>query len=113
MKIGEETRDGVLVIAPEGRLDSNTAGALEGALRERLDGHRRLVIDLAAVDYVSSAGLRVLLLAAKRLRDAQGDLVLCSLADSVRQIFEFAGFTRIFTIEPSRESALVRLGSAG
>jgi anti-anti-sigma factor len=110
MEIREETRDGVLVMAPMGRLDSNTSGALEQALRDRLDGHRRLVIDLGAVDYISSAGLRVLLVAAKRLRDGEGALVLCSLAESVRQVFEFAGFLRIFTIAASTEEALGSLG---
>jgi anti-anti-sigma factor len=112
MDIREETQDGVLVVAPVGRLDSNSSDDLERTLRSRLEAGRRLVIDLGAVDYVSSAGLRVLLLAAKRLHDSEGQLVLCGLGDSVHQIFEFAGFLRIFTIEPSRPAALARFERA-
>ena len=111
MDIREEIQDGVLVVAPLGRLDSNSSDDLERAMAPWL-AEPRLVIDLGGVDYVSSAGLRVLLVAAKRLRESQGQLVLCSLADGVRQIFEFAGFLRIFTIEPSRGEALARLARA-
>ncbi|HUG54051.1 MAG TPA: STAS domain-containing protein [Vicinamibacteria bacterium] len=112
MQIREETHDGVLVVAPIGRLDSNSSDDLEKALRSRLDGRPRLVIDLGGVDYVSSAGLRVLLIAAKRMHETGGQLVLCGLASSVHQIFEFAGFLRVFTIEASRPEALARLAPA-
>ena len=111
MDIREETQDGVLVVSPQGRLDSNSSDDLEKAMGPWL-AQRRLVIDLGGVDYVSSAGLRVLLLAAKRLHETDGQLVLCSLGDAVRQVFEFAGFLRIFTIEPSRGAAVARLARA-
>lgn len=114
MEIAEERHDDVLVIAPVGRFDTNTSGRLEDRLRGHLDaGEKRLVIDMLGVDYVSSAGLRVLLMAAKRLQEVGGHLVLCSMNQGVRHVFELAGFLPIFTIEASRDVALARLASEG
>ena len=113
MEIGEEQQGDALVVAPRGRVDSVSSGELERRLVARLDaGARRVVIDLAGVDYISSAGLRVLLLAAKRLKPPQGLLVLCGLGPSVRSVLELAGFTSLFAIEPGRAQALARSASA-
>ena len=113
MEIREDRQAGVLFLAPFGRVDSNTSGELEKALLLRVDaGERRLVVDLVAIEYISSAGLRVLLRLAKRLHGLGGHLVLCTLADSVREVFELAGLVAIFEIEPSREEAMARLGGA-
>ena len=112
MEIREERHEGVLVVAPEGRVDTTTSDELEKRLVGHVDaGERRLVIDLAGTQYISSAGLRVLLLLAKKLRANGGELVLCSLGPAVRQVFELAGFLPIFPVEPSREQALRRLAS--
>lgn len=114
MEIGDEQLAGTLVVAPCGRLDSVSSGELERRLVARLDaGAKRVVIDLAGVDYVSSAGLRVLLLAAKRLKPPQGALVLCGLGPGVRTVLDLAGFTSLFAIEPGRAEALARASSAG
>jgi stage II sporulation protein AA (anti-sigma F factor antagonist) len=113
MEIGEEQVGETLVIAPRGRVDSVSSGELERQLVARLDGGaRRVVIDLAGVEYVSSAGLRVLLLAAKRLKPPLGALVLCGLGASVRTVMELAGFTSLFAVEPAREQALARASRA-
>ena len=114
MEIREERRDGILVVAPVGRVDSVSSGDLEG----RLIGHlapadRRLVVDFRDVEYISSAGLRVLLMLAKRLRDSGGELVLCSMDRAVRMTFELAGFMPIFTVVASREDAFARLQGRG
>ncbi len=111
MQIGEERQPGALVIAPTGRLDSVSSSALEQLVASRLDaGERRVVIDLAGVEYISSAGLRVLLMAAKRLKQPPAALVLCGLGPSVRTVLELAGFLPLFAIEPARAEALARLG---
>jgi anti-anti-sigma factor len=111
MQIGEERSAGALVIAPAGRLDSVSSSAFEQHVGSRLDaGERRLVIDLSGVEYISSAGLRVLLLAAKRLKQPPAALVLCGLGPGVRAVLELAGFLPLFTIEPARAQALARLG---
>ena len=112
MEIHEEKHEGLLVVAPAGRIDTTTSIDLEKRLVRHLDtGERHLVIDLGGIEYISSAGLRVLLLVAKRVRAAGGDLVLCALGPAVRQVFELAGFLSIFRVEPSREQALARLAS--
>ena len=114
MEIREDSAGGIPVVAPVGRIDSNTSGALERALLGQLArGEKRLIVDLLGVEYISSAGLRVLLLAVNKLRPLGGQLVLCSLGTSVREVFELAGLTALFTIEASRELAVARLaGSA-
>lgn len=106
MQIGEERRDGVTLLAPAGRIDSTTSNSLERALGRALDaGERRVIVDFSAVEYISSAGLRVLLVAGKRIG---GGLVLCSLTEPVRQVFELAGFLPLFTVAASREAALAQ-----
>lgn len=107
MQIEQARLEGALVVAPTGRIDSTTADAFESFLLGVVSaGERRLVVDFAAVDYISSAGLRVMLLVAKRLRDAKGRVALCSLGDPVRQVFELAGFLPLFVIVDSRDAAV-------
>jgi anti-anti-sigma factor len=65
-------------------------------------------VDFGGVSYISSAGLRVLLVAAKRLRAGRGTLVLCALGDPVRQVFDLAGFLPLFTVEATRALAVTR-----
>jgi anti-anti-sigma factor len=113
MEIAEERSAGALVVAPAGRVDSVSSGELERHLLSRLDaGEKRLVIDLAGVDYISSAGLRVLLMAAKRLKPPAGMLVLCGMGPSVRTVLELAGFLPLFAVEPARAQALARIEGA-
>jgi len=107
MNIQQATRDGVTIIAPSGRIDTTTSSAVEAAVRRAVDdGARDLVVDFAAVEYISSAGLRVFLVLAKRLRDLHGRLVLCGMLEPVRQVFRLAGFLPLFRVEPSVEAAL-------
>jgi anti-anti-sigma factor len=111
MQIGEEKCVGVLVVAPVGRLDSTTSSKLEQVLLARVgSGERRVVVDMAGIDYISSAGLLVFLKLAKKLKELGGGLVLGDMGEPVRQVFELAGFLPLFAIEPSRELALARLG---
>jgi len=112
MNIQETTRGGVSVLAPHGRIDTTTSPALEAAVRRTVDaGARAMLIDFGGVEYISSAGLRVLLVLAKRMRDLGGRVVLCGLRQPVQQVFQLAGFLPLFTIEPSREAAWARLAS--
>jgi stage II sporulation protein AA (anti-sigma F factor antagonist) len=109
MDIQQSTQGNVVLLAAAGRIDTTTSGALDDALRRALEaGARNVVVDLSDVEYISSAGLRVLLVLAKRLRDLRGRLVLCAMSEPVKQVFELAGFMPLFTIEPSRESAAAR-----
>ena len=108
MNVQVETLGGVDVVRPAGRIDSATSADLERVLREVFDrGSERMVLDFSQIEYVSSAGLRCTLIAAKRMRTvAGGKLVLCSLSPPVREIFEISGFLAIFTICASLEAAL-------
>lgn len=110
MQLTDEHIDDILVVKASGRIDSSTSQTLEQHLMPHLekDG-TSLVIDLAGVDYMSSAGLRVLLLAAKKIRQHQGQLAICSLQDTIREIFEVSGFMAILSVHPSREAALTSL----
>ena len=107
MDVIVEKQGDVLVVAPRGRLDSAAAPAFEQRLLGHLDaGEKGLVLDLTGLDYISSAGLRVLLVVAKRLRGANGRFVVCALTTSVREIFEMSGFTAIFEIRPTLAEGL-------
>lgn len=107
MHISQELHDEVIVVAPQGRIDSTTSAAFDAHLLGLpKTGQPRIVIDFANVDYISSAGLRVMLTLAKRVRDARGALALCSLDDTVRQVFELAGFLPLFAVEGSRDGAV-------
>lgn len=109
MQIDDVTQNGTLVVTPTGRIDSTTSATLdEHFLRVVSGGNRRIVVDFSSVDYISSAGLRVLLGLAKRMREAKGALVLCGMNDPVRQVFGLAGFLPLFAIDDSREAAVAR-----
>ncbi len=106
LEIREEDADPYRVLVLSGRLDTDTSADLELALMDLLQaGQGRFVIDLAGVGYVSSAGLRVLLMLGKKV-DGSGELKLAALNPTVRQVFDVAGFTQLFKIYPDRASAL-------
>jgi stage II sporulation protein AA (anti-sigma F factor antagonist) len=109
MDIAEIKHGLVFVVAPVGRIDSTTSEALEQALNKAIDaGEHRLVVDFDGVSYISSAGLRVLLVVAKRLKTQRGTLVLCAQGDAVRQVFDLAGFLPLFLVERTRDLAIAR-----
>ena len=107
MNIQESRKGEISIFELEGRLDSVTSSQLEKSLLSRLQaGDKNLIIDFARVDYISSAGLRVLLMAAKKARTAGGKVALSALASNVQEVFDIAGFTNIFAIYESYSDAL-------
>lgn len=107
MEIIEERRENILILRVIGRLDSSTSKMMEERLLPIIDsGEGRLVIELSQLDYISSAGLRVFLLAAKRMGNAKGRMILCSLKDAVKQVFDIAGFSSFLTLASSTEEAI-------
>ena len=98
MTIEKTLTDAALTIALTGRLDTLNAPKLEAELRESLQGIEHLVLDFAGLDYLSSAGLRVLLGAQKQM-NKQGDMMVRHVNDTVAEIFEVTGFADILTIE--------------
>jgi anti-anti-sigma factor len=119
MEIAERRMADVVTLSPAGKLDATTAKAFEEKILARIEsGDRRFIIDLAQLDYISSAGLRVFVLAAKRLDSTNGKLVLCGFKktipyhtlnrtrDPVREVFDTAGFSSIFSIYGSHDDAI-------
>ena len=98
MKINKTMNGTELVIALEGRLDTTTAPELEKELKASLDGITELTFDLAALEYISSAGLRVLLSAQKTM-NRQGTMKLTHVNETIMEIFEVTGFSDILTVE--------------
>ena len=98
MNIIKNQNETTLHIALEGRLDTTTAPELEKELQESLDGVTALVLDFEKLDYISSAGLRVLLSAQKTMIKA-GEMKVVHVNETIMEIFEVTGFTDILTIE--------------
>jgi len=110
MEIIQTVQDGVIIVALQGRLDTNTSVSLEEKLMTLTrEASHKIVIDFSQLDFISSSGLRVLLTAAKQSKRVSGRIVLSGLKDHVRQVFDVAGFTMLFTICPTQEEALESL----
>lgn len=98
------------VYAPYGRLDGATASAAEQEVKALLEaGKTSLVIDLAQIDYVSSAGLRVLLVAAKGCRAQGGQAVLAAVAPGVLEVLRMSGFDKLLKVLPDRDAAVAQV----
>lgn len=98
MNIEQKKNGTALTLALEGRLDTMTAPQLEAALKEALPGVAALTFDLEKLEYISSAGLRVLL-TAQKIMSKQGSMKLIHVREDVNEIFEVTGFSDILTIE--------------
>jgi anti-anti-sigma factor len=103
----------VVVVAVTGRVDHATADAFKVALWPLLEtcakDRDKLLLDLSALDYISSAGLRVLMLAAREVKPREGTLVVCELTPVVNEIFEISRFNIVFRIYPDLRTALADL----
>lgn len=107
MDLREDAVGDVTVLEVKGRIDSTTASTLGEKLTGALSvPDKRLVLDLRQLEYISSAGFRVLLLAAKRAEEAGTRFVLCGLSGKVRQLFDLGGFLDLFAISASREDGI-------
>ena len=98
MKITKEQNGSALTIALEGRLDTTTAPELEKELKGGLEGVKALTLDFSRLEYISSAGLRVLL-AAHKTMSKQGGMKVTNVNEIVSEVFEVTGFSDILTIE--------------
>lgn len=109
MDISEQRAGGATVLKFTGRLDGTNSATTDTALAEAVGRSPALVLDLSALDYISSAGLRVLLKAAKQAQTARQKLVLAGLQPAVKQVFEISGFSTLFATFDSRDAALASL----
>lgn len=107
MNISIRPREGVAIIIIDGSVDGLTAGTLMSTLQGHVDeGHTRLVVDLAGVEYTSSAGLRALLATVKETRRRGGDLRLAQINPNVRKVLELSGFATILKIYQGVDEAV-------
>jgi len=107
MDITETKHDQYSIFKLNGRLDSNTAMGFEQKLFESIEnGTQRLILDFQDLDYISSAGLRVILKATKNLKTSEGKLVLCAMQDYVKEVFEISGFDSFLPIEATLDDAV-------
>jgi anti-sigma B factor antagonist len=102
MEIIEEKKDDINIFKIKGRLDSKTSPEFEEkVMTASKNGVNKMIFDFADLEYISSAGLRVVLKAAKDMKRVEGALVLCSMQDYVKEVFEIAGFDSFLPIEPT------------
>ncbi|MBU1370790.1 MAG: STAS domain-containing protein [Bacteroidetes bacterium] len=106
MKLNFSEVNNFKVIEIIGRIDSITAPDFEnGVMKFMSDGVTKLIFDCSKLDYVSSSGLRVFLMAQKKLSTNKGMLKVCCLQPAIKEIFDISGFSQIFAIEDTIESA--------
>lgn len=98
MEIMKKKDNGAMEIALVGRLDTTTAPQFEETIKESLDGVTDLTLDFEQLEYVSSAGLRVIL-AAQKVMNRQGSMVIRHVSNDIQEVFEITGFSDILTIE--------------
>lgn len=112
LNVAVEAIEGGSIARVSGRLDSASSATLEKELLGLFEAPQsRVLADLGALGYVSSAGLRVFLLAAKRARQVQGKLVLCALQPHVQEVFEMSGFSRILEIAADASAGRAKLAA--
>jgi anti-sigma B factor antagonist len=107
MEINEQQTDQCLILSIKGRLDTTNYNMLEKKLMEMIESnHHRILVECTGMDYISSSGLRILLMGLKKISQVKGKFVLCGLQENIHEIFEISGFSSIFEIYPTREEAL-------
>ena len=110
MEILQEQQGSIIILSLIGRLDANTSKDLEEKLLSLIEtNNKRFIIDFTQLDYISSAGLRVLLMVAKKLKPLDGTITLTSLKDHIKEIFEIAGFLSIFKTFSGKGDALKQM----
>lgn len=113
MEIAEKMIGDVIIISISDRIDTITSKELDTKLNERREGKtKKIILNLANVDYISSVGLRVLLAALKRQKQDQGSMLLVSLQPFVQNVFKITGLDKIFQIFLTEDAALESLSHA-
>ena len=110
MDIQTEREENTLIAKAAGRIDGVNARDFEEAMKAAIsEDDNAVIMDLGELSYISSAGLRVILLIAKGLRKRNAEFMLCSLSDPIREVFEISGFDKVIPVHASRADALATL----
>ncbi|MCK5521402.1 MAG: STAS domain-containing protein [Candidatus Marinimicrobia bacterium] len=106
MQLKASELEGVYIVTIEGNVDTNSAPEVKSGLDKIINsGASKLILDLQLMDYISSAGLRILLITGKQLKGSNGELRLSRMNESVKDVFDISGFSSIFNIFDSVEDA--------
>ncbi len=107
IEVVEERDNDVLVLLPVDRLDSTNARAFESIVMDHISkGEQRMIVDFSRLNFISSSGLRVLLIAAKKLSATQGKLVLCDMHEHIHEVFMISVFDQLIPIQNSRKASM-------
>ena len=107
MELNVTTIEDMVIVSLKGRIDANTALEMEQKLNSLIsEGHSSLIVDMQEVSYISSVGLKVLLVARKEMKMSNGEFELAGLQPQVTEIFDITGFTMLFKIYSSVEEAI-------
>lgn len=107
MQITTTDSGDVKILSFQGNLDTNTSPDAESEINALIDaGAQKLLVNFEKLDYISSAGLRILLATAKKLKASGGDLMICCLNETVQEVFDISGFATILNVTKSEEEAL-------
>ena len=107
MEIAIRNEGEIRVIDFEGNLETSTAAEAEGEINRVIDeGASQVLINFEKLNYISSAGLRVLLATAKKLKPANGELKICNLNETVQEVFDISGFSSILSVAATEDEAL-------
>lgn len=110
MQISDESVGGICVVTARGRLDGATSGPFSERVQALISPERsKMLIDFSGIDFVTSAGLRVVLTILKRVKSVNGKFALCGVQAPVREVLEITGFAGMIQIHPGREAALAAL----
>lgn len=110
MELIESEQEGVTVVEPRGRIDTNGAKPFGDRVAALINsGAHHILIDLRQIPYISSAGFRALLIAAKMMDAAKGKLVLCGMSPEIKRLFEIGSFTDLFTICGTRDEGVAKI----
>ena len=107
MEISITESDDVRILSFHGNLDTNTSVQAESEINSLIDaGAQKLLVNFEKLDYISSAGLRILLATAKKLKASEGDLKICGLNETVQEVFDISGFATILSVTKTEDEAL-------
>ena len=112
MSILTTTNDGVFIVIPDGRLDTNTSPEAEKLIMDAIErGENRVIIDFSKTDYISSSGLRVILKTAKVLKPKNGTTALCNTNKQIHEVLEISGFLGVLKAFDSLDDAMTFVNS--
>ena len=112
MNVNPEQANGVLVLKPEGRIDGQNAGEFQSSVMEAIaNAEGAVVADLANISYISSAGLRAILLVAKTMRQRNAGFALCALSEQIDEVFRISGFDKIIAVHGTRDEAIASVAN--